>query len=106
MREIGVTFGLRYCINYECVMNGSNSLNENERVENRIMCPICICKLKTNARFDCQQRALKLLDICHELGFDAKTVVYEQLLSDWLQDPANQSLQLQLQDQPVSVQSL
>mmetsp|Transcript_28811 Transcript_28811/g.38427 ORF Transcript_28811/g.38427 Transcript_28811/m.38427 type:complete len:178 (+) Transcript_28811:606-1139(+) len=69
-------FGLKHCIYYECAMNASNSSRENDNIENRILCPICLCKLKTNLKFDCMERYAKLIDVSASLGFEAKTILY------------------------------
>jgi archaemetzincin len=49
--ETGHVFSLPHCVRYECVMNGSNSLNETDRkpVE---LCPDCLRKLAYTLEFD------------------------------------------------------
>ena len=56
VHEIGHMFGLKHCIHYECLMNGSNGSWESERNKNNILCAVCLTKLKINAKFDCRER--------------------------------------------------
>ena len=49
--ELGHCFGLRHCIEWECGMNGSNSLEESDRRPIHL-CPVCLRKLHWNRRFD------------------------------------------------------
>jgi archaemetzincin len=53
--ETGHVFSLPHCVRYECVMNGSNSLNETDRkpVE---LCPDCLRKLAYTLEFDPVER--------------------------------------------------
>ena len=44
-------FGLRHCTEYQCTMNGSNSLDESDRRPLRL-CPPCLKKLAWNTGFD------------------------------------------------------
>ncbi len=49
--ETGHMFTMRHCIDYECNMNGSNSLNESDR-KPPYLCPECIAKLSWNLDLD------------------------------------------------------
>jgi archaemetzincin len=49
--ETGHAFGLEHCTEYECVMNGSNSLEELDR-QFAELCPVCLRKLAWNIGFD------------------------------------------------------
>lgn len=51
VHEIGHAFGLRHCVEYECAMNGSNSLEESDRQPLRL-CPPCLAKLAFALGFD------------------------------------------------------
>jgi archaemetzincin len=44
-------FGLNHCIFYECLVNGSNSLEEADSCPHHL-CPICLRKLHFNVQFD------------------------------------------------------
>lgn len=57
--EIGHLFGLQHCVFYECVMNGTNSLDETDRRPVHL-CPVCLAKLQWNLRFDPARRARAL----------------------------------------------
>lgn len=49
--EIGHILGLEHCIYYECVMNGANSLEEDD-TKPLHLCPVCHAKLAWNVGFD------------------------------------------------------
>jgi archaemetzincin len=48
-------FGLVHCTEFECLMNGSNSLDELDR-QRAELCPICLRKLAHNLEFDVVRR--------------------------------------------------
>ena len=60
VHEVGHTFGLVHCIEYECNMNGSNSLEESD-VRPLRLCPPCLKKLQWNRGFDVVARYRGLL---------------------------------------------
>ncbi len=49
--EIGHMFGLRHCVYFECLMNGTNNLPEADR-RPAFLCPIDLRKLMWNIGFD------------------------------------------------------
>ena len=49
--EIGHMFGLKHCIYYNCLMNGSNSNSESHR-KPAYLCPVCLKKLQLSVGFD------------------------------------------------------
>jgi len=49
--ETGHMFTMRHCIDYECNMNGSNTLEESDR-KPPYLCPECIAKMKWNLNLD------------------------------------------------------
>lgn len=55
VHETGHAFGLEHCTEYECVMNGSNSLEELDRQFGEL-CPVCLRKLAWNIGFDPMKR--------------------------------------------------
>lgn len=69
VHEIVHMFGLRHCVYYECTMNGANGPFEGDRAPNRTLCPVCLCKLKCNAKFDCRERFVELIRVSQEQGF-------------------------------------
>ncbi|XP_052804799.1 archaemetzincin-2-like isoform X2 [Mya arenaria] len=53
--EIGHVFGLRHCIYFKCLMNGSNHLAESDSRPN-FLCPVCLRKLHHACAFDIVER--------------------------------------------------
>ena len=68
VHEIGHMFGLKHCIYYECILNGSNGSFE-LRHPDRVLCPVCLCKLKLNIKFDIRERTAHMVEACRALGF-------------------------------------
>jgi archaemetzincin len=62
-------FGIRHCIYFECLMNGSNHLDESDS-RPMFLCPVCLRKLHHSVRFDVLQRYLRLQDFYRDEGFD------------------------------------
>jgi archaemetzincin len=73
VHEAGHAFGLVHCIEYACVMNGSNSLDEADRQPLRL-CPPCLRKLQWNRGFDVLRRyeALAAFHDAHGLEAEAR----------------------------------
>ena len=88
VREICHMMGMRSCIYFECTMNSTNSAEENERNEKYGLCPVCLCKLRLQLKFDCLERFNNLTAVCAELGLVTESWQYEQLLTDWMQNEA------------------
>jgi archaemetzincin len=57
--ETGHMFGLAHCISYRCVMNGCNSLEENDSQPIHL-CPECLKKLQHAIKFDKEKRYREL----------------------------------------------
>jgi archaemetzincin len=53
--ETGHIFGLAHCVYFDCVMNGSNHLQESDRRPLHL-CPVCLRKLQSSAGFDVLKR--------------------------------------------------
>ena len=67
--ETGHMFSIAHCTVNECLMNGSNSLDEMDR--NTIhLCPVCLHKLQWNLKFDVRQRYRQLHDIFKQSHYD------------------------------------
>jgi archaemetzincin len=60
--EIGHVLSLEHCVYYECVMNGANSLEEDDGKPLHL-CPVCHAKLKWNVEFDDVAREKALVAI-------------------------------------------
>lgn len=56
-------FGLKHCIYYNCLMNGSNSLDESDQKPLE-PCPVCMRKLLTAVRFNPFERYEHLQNFC------------------------------------------
>jgi archaemetzincin len=65
--ETGHMFGLVHCKRYECVMNGSNSLDEMDKAPLNL-CAVCLKMLAYNLRFDVRSRYRRLLPIYEQNG--------------------------------------
>ena len=57
-------------------MNGANGLFEADRAPVRLLCPICLCKLKLNAKFDCRERYVRLYEASVAFGFVGQAQAY------------------------------
>ncbi len=68
VHETGHMFGLRHCIFYSCVMNGSNRQEESDRTPLHL-CPVCLRKLRMGLSFDLLQREERLLAFYTSQGF-------------------------------------
>jgi archaemetzincin len=73
--EIGHMFGMEHCTFYECVMNGSNHLEETDRRPVHL-CPVCLRKLHYAIGFDPgrRYRDLERFFRRHKLGPEADWV--------------------------------
>lgn len=67
--EAGHMFSLEHCVEYECIMNGSNSLDEMDR-QVGMLCPTCLRKLQWNLRFDVRNRYERLRDFYRREGLE------------------------------------
>lgn len=57
--EIGHMFGLHHCIDANCVMNGTNSMEETDSNSIRL-CSVCQQKLNSSIKYDNKKRLLAL----------------------------------------------
>jgi len=67
--ELGHQFGIHHCIYYNCLMNGSNHLQESDSKPFHL-CPVCFRKLHFAIGFDILERENKLLSFMKKYGFD------------------------------------
>jgi archaemetzincin len=74
--ETGHMFSLHHCTRFECLMNGSNSLEEMDR-QPAHLCPVCLQKLQWNLGFDVRVRYQRLREIGRREGLDP--------LADWIE---------------------
>lgn len=66
--ETAHMFGLKHCIYFQCVMNGSNHLKESDSRPLHL-CPLCLRKLHHSLQFDILKRYISLLDFYQTHGF-------------------------------------
>jgi len=80
--ETAHMFGLKHCIYFRCVLNGSNHLKESDSRPLHL-CPVCLRKLqysiagdpkrskaRSGTRFDVISRYVNLFHFCKKAGFD------------------------------------
>jgi archaemetzincin len=77
--ELGHVFGLEHCIYYRCLMNGANSLEEDEKIP-LYLCPVCLNKLNVLFNFDIKERYGKLLDFFEKYNLDDEVKWHSQYL--------------------------
>jgi archaemetzincin len=77
--ETGHMFGLRHCIYFDCVMNGSNSLAESDK-RSLHLCPVCLRKLYDSIRFDPARRYRELARFYREQHWEAEGAWCERQL--------------------------
>ncbi len=65
--ETGHMFGLRHCVYYSCVMNGSNHQDESDS-QPLCPCPVCLRKLHWSVGFDPVKREQELREVYTRLG--------------------------------------
>jgi len=71
--ETGHMFGMKHCIYYSCLMNGSNSMGETD-AQPLHLCPVCLRKLQWNIGFDPVVRYRRLHALCFEAGFQEEAL--------------------------------
>lgn len=69
--EQGHMFGLRHCVYYDCLMNGSNHLEEADSRPLHL-CPICLRKLHSAIGFDVKKRFANWAAVLEALGLDTE----------------------------------
>ena len=67
--ETGHMFSLAHCIYFQCLMNGSNHLQESD-ARPLSLCPVCLRKLQFSIGFDVVDRYRRLLDFYQSMGFE------------------------------------
>lgn len=65
--EIGHLLGLKHCIYYKCIMNGSNNLSENLK-KPFDFCPVCLRKVFWNLNFNILDRYRRLKEFYGKEG--------------------------------------
>lgn len=65
-------FGMAHCIDYNCLMNGVNHLDELDS-RSFFLCPVCLRKLRYRLGFDVAKRYAGLRKFCLSHGLQAET---------------------------------
>ncbi|MFH1725535.1 MAG: archaemetzincin [Elusimicrobiota bacterium] len=68
VHETAHMFGLKHCVFFRCVINGSNHLAESDSRPIHL-CPVCLRKLQHSAGFDVAERYRKLGKFYERAGF-------------------------------------
>ena len=69
VHETSHMFGLKHCIYFRCVLNGSNHLQESDSRPLHL-CPVCLHKLQHNIEFDVVNRYGNLFGFYKKVGFE------------------------------------
>ena len=72
-----ICLALKHCIQYECVMNGSNHLEESD-FKPQYLCPKDLFKVCWNLETDELYRFQNLANFWEQLGFEENTNFYRQ----------------------------
>lgn len=75
--EIGHMFKLKHCINAVCVMNGVNSLSEDDRKPNSL-CSLCLKKMTLNFGFNNKERFKKLIAFYQKYNLKSDLKIIEE----------------------------
>jgi hypothetical protein len=104
--EISHMFGIKHCIYYECLMNGSNKITESDIKPPRL-CAVCMRKLKHMVQFNYKDHFVQtqylLLDVFIKNPFFDS---YREFLNEFipkLEDDVRQSVQEQDSNDELSV---
>ena len=66
--ETGHMFGMPHCIYFNCLMAGSNHLQESD-ARPMHLCPVCLRKLHFSVELDITERYRRLKACCNKMGF-------------------------------------
>ncbi len=78
--EVGHTFGIMHCIEYKCIMNGSNSMSESDS-KPVYLCPVDLKKICWNFKINKADRFNDLKSFWAEIGFKENSEFYDWNLS-------------------------
>jgi archaemetzincin len=78
--ETGHMFSIRHCRKYECVMNGSNGLEEVDRLP-LDACPECMSKICWLSNVSPAQRYQRLAEFCRKNGMNEDAKEFEEKLA-------------------------
>ena len=75
--EVGHALGIKHCITYHCLMNGSNSLEEAEQ-QPLEACPVCLKKIAWRTGCQPKQRFEALASFYRKYGLEAEAAAAQQ----------------------------
>ena len=75
--ETGHMFSVKHCTKYECVMSGTNHLNETDRRPLDV-CPECMAKICWATNTSPRERYLRLARFCADHGLDRERRFFER----------------------------
>lgn len=78
--ETSHLLGLAHCIDYNCLMNGSNHLNELDS-HSFFLCPVCLRKLRHRLQFDVAKRYRELRVYCQQQKLTEEAAWVERRLA-------------------------
>lgn len=74
--EIGHIFGIEHCTSYDCLMCGSNNLEEGSR-RPLALCPECLAKIAWVTKVDLAKRYEALASFCDAHGFEKEAAFFQ-----------------------------
>lgn len=75
--ELGHIFGLKHCINFQCLLNGANHLGELNR-QVLYECPSCTKKLQYSFGWDLQRRYTEIIALMVAYGFTGEATFLKE----------------------------
>jgi len=74
--ELGHIFGIKHCVNYECIMNGSNHIEETDS-KPVYLCPLDLLKVSQGLGIDEVYRYRKLAQFWNSKGYEKEANFYD-----------------------------
>jgi archaemetzincin len=78
--ELGHAVGIEHCLYFRCLMNGSNSLAESDRMP-LALCPVCLAKVEWAFRLDISKRFRTLVGFYKRSGWKEAAEFQKQMLA-------------------------
>ena len=79
IHEIGHMFGIKHCVWFNCLMRGSNHLQEADSKPMHF-CPVCLRKLQSTIGFSIETRFQNIYDFLTETGYFREAKWYQDRL--------------------------
>jgi archaemetzincin len=78
--ELGHAVGIEHCLYFRCLMNGSNSLAESDRMP-LALCPVCLAKVEWAFRLDITKRFRTLIGFYKRSGWKDAAEFQKKMLA-------------------------